>query len=355
MADTLCIVLIDQTNGAATTDGEKLSPQALAMIASAVSLQLNQDLAPEWGGTYAVRAASSPTDIQPGEIAFGIVDTLPDAPGAIAYHDIQGAAVPFALDAITLNANLFGPGVSLSSSISHECCEMAGDLGCNVWADTGNGIEVARELCDAVEQQGYPIPVVPSGGGSQQNVWVSNFLMKAFFVAGAPAPLDFMSSLAPNAAAPAAPFTTANANGGNYQIERLTVGEGSDVTADKAAPANAIKPHRPAVMPPPPPQLGPPRAPGKPVQLSPEDAKKAADHTAELVAQERERRAGLWGPKKGAPVVRVRIIGTPARHAKRANWSSRTYRRGVRFPATATAHAPATATATAPAAALAST
>jgi hypothetical protein len=330
MQQTLAIVLIDETAGAATTGGEKLTPAALAAMALAIQTQLNDDVAPEWGGAYTVRAGANSKDVRAGETVFAVLKDLPDAPGAIAYHDVAGNAVPFALDAITLNDNLFGPGVSLSSSISHECCEMAGDLDCNLWADNGNGEEVAHELCDAVELEGYPITV--TSAGAEQAVWVSNFLLKAFFAAGAPAPYDFLSTTGQGAndAPPAAPFQTANGNGGNYQIVRSTT-QAQDVTAQGGNAADASAALRPPRrMPPPPPHVGPPttKAPPPP-QRTPEQIKSETARIEALVKSEQARREKLWG-KKDAPRPRVYLSGTPARAKKRAHWSSRTFRRGAR-------------------------
>ena len=82
-------VLINSTNGATTQDGARLSPAVLAHIAEAVQSQVNQEFAAEWGAQATLRVGTS-NDIQPGEWAYGFVASLPDAPGASAYHDING-------------------------------------------------------------------------------------------------------------------------------------------------------------------------------------------------------------------------------------------------------------------------
>ena len=43
-------VLIDQTNGAKTSDGSQISPDVLAHIVEAVTSQLNQEYSDEYGG-----------------------------------------------------------------------------------------------------------------------------------------------------------------------------------------------------------------------------------------------------------------------------------------------------------------
>jgi hypothetical protein len=94
-------VLIDSTKGATTQDGSKLSPAVLRHIAEAVQHQVSREFAAEWGAHATIRVGASERDIQPGEWAYGFVPTLPDAPGASAYHDINGKGVPFALCAVT--------------------------------------------------------------------------------------------------------------------------------------------------------------------------------------------------------------------------------------------------------------
>lgn len=219
---TLSFALVDETHGATTLDGAALTPTILSSIASACQVQLNRDVAPETGGGPFLVRVSSGKDIQPGEAVFAILPTLPNAPGAVAYHDVEGKGVPAAYDAITLSETLTGPGNSLSVAISHELCETAGDPGCNRWADRGDGTEVAVEECDAVESQTYDV----GAGGSPPatvGVHVSNFVLRAFWQPGAPGPYEFMTSRAlMGATPPPGPMQTAPAGGGNYQIVRQT-------------------------------------------------------------------------------------------------------------------------------------
>ena len=197
-------VLVDSSGGATTTIGAAMDPATLAAIAAACEVQLNRDLAAHWGGAYRVRASSSGTDVQPGEFVFALLATLPDAPGAIAYHDVNGQGVPVLYDAVTLSDTLVGQGNSVSVAISHELCETAVDEACNAWRDAG-GSEYAQEACDAVEAQSYGAPAM------------SNFILQAFFTPNHAGPFDFLSTLGPNPNAPAGPFLTAP---GGYQIVR---------------------------------------------------------------------------------------------------------------------------------------
>ena len=106
-------VLIDSTKGVTTQDGSKLSPAVLNQIAEAVQDQVNHEFAAEWGAQATIRVGTA-DNIQPGEWAYGFVGSLPDAPGASAYHDINNKGVPFALCAVTTCGSLLGPnGVSV--------------------------------------------------------------------------------------------------------------------------------------------------------------------------------------------------------------------------------------------------
>lgn len=219
----MLVALIDETQGATARDGAALTQDILQQIAAAATVQLNRDVAMQYGLPAGAQVrVSDGTDIQPGEMAFAILATLPNAPGAIADHDVNGAGVPVGFDAITLSDSLIGPGNSLSVAISHECCETAGDAGCNLWADDFAGTEWAHELCDAVEDGTYPIDV-----GNGVSVYVSNFVLPAFFVVGSAGPFDQLGTLT-------APFQTK----GGYQIKRASgTGEtqvtGSVQRADK--------------------------------------------------------------------------------------------------------------------------
>jgi hypothetical protein len=182
-------VLVNESKSTAAGQGGVLMPATLQDIAVAVSWQLNGDVAAEWGGTgtYSVRVGQPDgSDVQPTEVAIWIKDALPDAPGAAGYHDRlgNGAAVVYigrdGSDSLTQGGN------ALSVTISHECCEAAGDPPANFWADRGDGNEEALELCDRVEDTSYAAP---------NGVTVSNFLLRAAFDPGASAPYDKLGVL----------------------------------------------------------------------------------------------------------------------------------------------------------------
>ena len=206
-------VLIDSTNGATTQDGSMLSPAVLNQVAEAVQDQVDQEFAAEWGAKATVRVGASENDIQPGEWAYGFVPSLPDAPGASAYHDINGKGVPFALCAVTTCGSLLGAtGVSVDAS--HEILETAGDEGANQFANDNKGLLHAVEMCDAVEVQTY-------GKTCKDGtvVQVSNWLLRSWFIPGTAGPYDYMTfANISGAVSPPGPLQTAPGHGGNYQI-----------------------------------------------------------------------------------------------------------------------------------------
>ena len=189
----------------ATLPSLPITASDLGTIAQAITIQLNRDVAPIWGGSHVVRTSDG-KDLQPGEVAFAIVNTLPDAPGAVAYHDVNGNGVPVAFEAVSMCSSIMSGSDSVSVAISHECIETIGDAACNLWADDGQGNEWARELCDAVESEWYSISV------NAINVNVSDFLLPAFFDLNASGPYSFLNYAQK-------PFRT-GPNG--YQIKRTS-------------------------------------------------------------------------------------------------------------------------------------
>jgi hypothetical protein len=212
-------VLLDESQGAKTSGGEVVTPALLALIAEVITVQMCRDYAPNCGGpAVVVRAGKSATDIQVGERVFSIMATLPDAPGDVAYHSVDGNGVPFALLAITTCDTILGAGTSVSSAVSHEVLEEEGDPGCNRYADDGLGTEHAIELCDAVETQSYAIT---SSGGTV--AYVSDFLLDAWFIPNAPGPYSYMALARLQGAVDApGPMKTVSSGGGNYQMIRTS-------------------------------------------------------------------------------------------------------------------------------------
>src|SRR5579875_1488200 len=223
----LCFVLIAES-GLTGPLAVQLTPQWLGRCATAINTQLQRDVSGPWPlATRAfVRVASGPTDIGPGEIAFAILPSLPNAPGAVAYHDVDGNAVPTAF----LGLDTCNTLDDVSIAISHEIIETVGDPECDLWVDDGQGNEWAAELCDAVESNNYTIDL----GDGQSPIRVSDFLLPNFFAPNAPAPYNFLSAIpsgrvtSPSVTgSPSAPFATAS---GGYQIKRSSGGGETQVT-----------------------------------------------------------------------------------------------------------------------------
>lgn len=219
--------LVDGSGGAATSTGQAMDPATLAKIAAACVVYLNRDVASQYGGAYRVRSSDG-SDLQPGEIVFALLAELPNAPDAIAYHDVDGNGLPVLFDAISLSATLTGSGNSVAVAISHELAETAGDEGCDLWADSGSG-EFAHELCDAVESDSYMI--------DQTGVWVSDFVTRAFWVPKHAGPYSFMASMG-KSHGPGAPMATA---AGGYQLVRSSGTGETQVTAMLPGPRFAAR------------------------------------------------------------------------------------------------------------------
>lgn len=207
---TFKVVLINESKTAPLA--LEVTPAWLQRCADACLTQLEEHVAPVYGGTYELRVGAEPTDIQAGEMVFAIVDALPDAPGAVAYHDVNGGDVPVGYLALTTCNSLD----DVSTAISHEMCETAGDQSCDLWADDGQGSEWARELCDAVEANSYAV----------LGVAMSDFLLPGFFGPNDPGPYSFLQANPTLGSTvvgiPLGPFRTAP---GGYQVQR-TAGTG---------------------------------------------------------------------------------------------------------------------------------
>jgi hypothetical protein len=206
-------VLIDRSKGANTQDGSALSLAVLAHVAEAVTMQMKNEFAAEWGAQATVRAGKNEQDIKPGEWVYGFEAVLPEAPGASAFHDLTTKGIPFALCAVTTCGSLYGPdGVGVDAS--HEILETAGDEGANLFANDNAGWLHAMEMCDAVELQTYGKTCADG-----KVVQVSNWLLRNWFMPGASGPYDYMTfAKLKGAVAPPKPLTTAQGHGGNYQI-----------------------------------------------------------------------------------------------------------------------------------------
>jgi hypothetical protein len=206
----------------------QLDSVLLGRIAVALEVQLNSHVSPEWGGNYTVRVSDG-KDLQAEEIPFFIVDNLPDAPGAIAYHDNNSIANAECYIALSMCNNID----DVTTGISHECCETAGDPDCNEWCADGNGNYFARELCDAVESTKYPIDL----GDEGPQIMVSDFVLQSFFSIGGQAPYSYVAAHGLGSG-PSVPFGTAP---GGYQVTFQFQGNTKQIWGKRAHSAHAIR------------------------------------------------------------------------------------------------------------------
>lgn len=181
---------------------------------AAVDTQVSRDAAPAWGiKAVPVRFLSAASHAPAGAWVVVVMDDA-DQAGALGYHstDRYGRVYGrvFAKTCLTY-------GIVPSSTFSHEVLEIVGDPGVDMWADTGQGYQVPRELCDAVEGGGYGI------GG----VMVSDFLYPAWFGRSNHVPSGAFSYLETLTAA----FTL---DVGGYTVRRFPDGTEDQVFGEKA-------------------------------------------------------------------------------------------------------------------------
>lgn len=180
-------VLCDQSTLTDAAHGGPLTASILNTIGAAVAKQINGEVCDEYGAhvTFRVGAANA-SDVYADEIACIIKDSLPEAPGAAAYHDKLPNGSPVAYFAREDYTSHTEGSESLSVDLSHECIETIGDPGANRWADVaGDGSEKALELCDQVQNLTYEV----------DGVSVSDFLLQAAFDPGSPGPFDHLGEL----------------------------------------------------------------------------------------------------------------------------------------------------------------
>ena len=241
-------VVIDETNGATTTSGEKLDPRTLEACCRIFTIYLNRLVGSYWGipGGAMVRAASSPSDIQTGEWPSHVVPALPNVPNAVAYHEwLNGKADIY--DGITLSDNLLGPG-GWTSAMTHELAETVGDVETNIMRRDNAGHLYDQEVCDPIEVQSFPMTLNADGSlaatpntkpgfadDGSFTCYVANFALEAYFTPGGTPPFDYMTAAGlPGANGPTAPFTPVPSGGGDYQMLETDPGDDTQVTAMRA-------------------------------------------------------------------------------------------------------------------------
>ena len=163
------------------------------LMVEACKIQLEQHVAPMWlRGTWNVVVN------QPEEIGYPIVILdNPDHAGALGYHTetpdgkIWGRV--FVNPVIRGGrGTMLNGSMSVSTVLSHEIIEAYCDPNVNLWADRGDGVLIAYEAGDPVENDSYEITTK-----SGTNVSVSNFVLPCWFDGQAPddSKFDFMAKL----------------------------------------------------------------------------------------------------------------------------------------------------------------
>lgn len=152
-----------------------VSDEQAAAMAAAIEHQLRADFCPAWGrAPVGVGFYSAATGVPAGAHGIALVDTIEDAPqGVLGYHteDARGqwgtVACKPELDS---GAQVLTGDWAVSSVLSHEVLELAGDPSCSFWASAGRRA-YCLEVCDPVEAPTYEV----------QGVAVSNFVLPAWF------------------------------------------------------------------------------------------------------------------------------------------------------------------------------
>jgi hypothetical protein len=151
---------------------EKLDATDTQRIAEACHTQLHRDVAKAWNIAAPLSVGLDPHN---DWYRCSLVDSIPEAPGALAYHDIDESGTPYIKVGV---GETLKNSDTVSSTTSHETVELQCDIYCQEWSYSSRlGILVATEACDPVEAQSYSIRVADG-----TEVPVSNFVTPYYFV-----------------------------------------------------------------------------------------------------------------------------------------------------------------------------
>lgn len=138
----------------------------LVDIIDALRLQLERDFAPVWGYSAKLKLAEK---AESGEWHLVFLDDA-NAAGMMGYHGLDLNGKPIA-KVFVKSAKRAGEKISVAAS--HELLEMLIDPSAQLWAQGNDGLFYAYEVCDAVEEEVYPI--------GEKKIEVSNFVFPTFF------------------------------------------------------------------------------------------------------------------------------------------------------------------------------
>lgn len=148
----------------------------------AVNYQVRQHVAPAWELLAPSLKFATATPVEKGTVALGVLDDA-DQADALGWHAESAAGVVygrvFARPVLDNGGDIMSRPLSVSSVLSHEAAEVLLDSACDLWADAGNGTAYAREACDAVESDSYPVTLTAED--TTVTAMVSDFLLPAWF------------------------------------------------------------------------------------------------------------------------------------------------------------------------------
>jgi hypothetical protein len=168
-----------------TNHSTVIGPAEFLNMVTACAAQIRDEFATAWEKVPPTVEANLNGVEDPKAYQMGIFDTS-DQPGALGYHDTDAQGKPrgFVFAKTTKE-----DGGNVSTTLSHELCEMVLDPTCTLWTQTNDGNMRALEACDAVEADEYEKDV----GGTK--IKVSNFLLPSYFSSAATGPTDYLNKL----------------------------------------------------------------------------------------------------------------------------------------------------------------
>ena len=203
---------------------EGLTSTLLSETRDALDEYANGPLADHHGCKCSFRVSYDVNDRKPEEYAIHLVESIPDAPGALAYHYVVDGRPDIVLGLIDCEMSLTTSD-GLPWVLSHEVAEAEGDPGANEWVDAGGGKQRAKELCDRVQNIGF---------ATSKGAMVSDFLLREAFIPGAPGPWDYVSLVWPQRSAMADQLDYSN----GYDIEREPNGTEKQLAAMGTKPVD---------------------------------------------------------------------------------------------------------------------
>lgn len=191
-----------------------MDPGDFAFVVRAVNTQMREHFAPAYlEEPWPVRSHLSLQGMASGTFwPIAILDTI-GMSGALGYHDFT-AGLSYGRCLVSVPND--------GTTLSHEALELRADPRCDLWLPMPDGRHIAREVCDPCQGDVYVVEV--EIGDETRSIWVSDFVLPAYFVPGAPPPYTYLDSIDE-------PFGVSR-NGGGWRLIRDASGR---VTSDFGA------------------------------------------------------------------------------------------------------------------------